>query len=65
MSVKAIAMETWKASTSSDRPDGSRNVVGKLIFHSLTINECVELRKAAAKGKNLKAATAFAKSSPI
>jgi len=32
VSVRAIAMETWKAYHSLDGPDGSRNPLGKLIF---------------------------------
>jgi hypothetical protein len=33
MAVKAIAMETWNAAISKDGPNGSRNIVGKLIYN--------------------------------
>jgi hypothetical protein len=38
MAVKAIAMETWNAAISNNGPNGSRNIVGKLIFNCQTVD---------------------------
>jgi hypothetical protein len=38
MAVKTIAMETWNAAISDDGPNGSRNIVGKLIFNCQTVD---------------------------
>eukprot|EP00095_Tigriopus_kingsejongensis_P012630 maker-scaffold407_size180809-snap-gene-0.31 protein:Tk12630 transcript:maker-scaffold407_size180809-snap-gene-0.31-mRNA-1 annotation:"sodium-potassium-chloride cotransporter " len=34
LTVHAVAMETWRAFHSQDGPDGSRNALGQVLFHS-------------------------------
>ena len=50
ISVRSIAMETWKASRSSDGPDGSLNPLGKLLFPSANRSPSTRSSRSAAAG---------------
>ena len=50
VTVRAVAMETWKAFQSSDGPGGSKNPLGKLIFPERNLSDASRTSRAATAG---------------
>ena len=51
ISVRAITIEAWKASTSTDGPNGTQNPLGKLLFNNNTSRNSTMSSRSALAGK--------------